>query len=233
MSPNTGMSEDERRELIARQHRALYGNESKLYSPDSATSPTADASSQRRQSQDVRVGSSLSGPAGGARGVSPLAFDPFAGKSPTGVESSVQMPPRDLPKSPVSNSSSSPNPASFGLIDNAQQSSRTSASSPSGSPPLVQGGKQTLAGAVPIGTRPPQPAVVASLNKRTTTPLPSPLSYGLHANEQHPKAERSASTASTAENAISGLGASWTSNGSSGWGGASKNSLGVQASVWG
>ena len=227
MSPNTGMSEDERRELIARQHRALYGNESKLYSPDSAAA-------QRRQSQDVRVGS-ISGAS--ARGASPLAFDPFQ-QPQTGDQPAVQMPPRDLPKSPNSTSSPSSNAPSggFSLIDNAAQSSRTSASSPSASPPLSQGAKQsaTAAGAVPIGTRPAQPAAVTGLNKRSTTPLPSPLSYGFSANGENGKTERSASAASNvADNTISGLGASWTSNGSSGWGGAPKNTRGVQASVWG
>ena len=227
MSPNTGMSEDERRELIARQHRALYGNDSNLYSPDGT--PT-----QRRQSQDVRVGS-ISGVSG--RGASPLAFDPFQ-QPQTGAtgEPVVQMPSRDLPKSPNSNASPSSNAASagFSLIDTAQQSSRTSASSPSASPPLNQGGKQaTAAGVVPIGTRPPQPAAVTGLNKRSTTPLPSPLSYGFNANGEKAKTERSASAASSvADNTISGLGASWASNGS-GWGGAPKNTLGVQASVWG
>lgn len=254
MSPNT-MSEDERRELIARQHRALYGNESTLYNPDGTPTAAgaagaggvtggATAGDHRRQSQDVRVGS-LSGPAG-PRGASPLAFDPFLAQGQSGAESAVQMPPREgvaIPKSPISASSPQSNPTTFGLIDNAQQSSRTSVSSSSGSPPLSQGGKQstTAAGAVPIGTRPVQSA------KRSTTPLPSPLSYGYSASQPNGKTERSASTVSgagaaaaaaaaaaataSAEKPISGLGASWASNGS-GWG-ASKNSLGVQASVWG
>ncbi|KAL1305783.1 hypothetical protein AAFC00_003949 [Neodothiora populina] len=233
MSPNTGMSEDERRELIARQHRALYGNDSNLYSPDSAANAPA---AQRRQSQDVRVGSTSSGGPVGPRGASP--FDAFSAQQTAqpGTESVVQMPPRDLQKSPTSTSPSS-NPTSFGLIDNAQSSARTSVSSRSGSPPVAQGVKQmsTAAGAVPIGTRPPQPAAVSGLNKqRATTPLPSPLSYGFNAGGENGKTERSASAASNITNAdkpISGLGASWASNGS-GWG-ASKNSLGVQASVWG
>jgi len=230
------MSEDERRELIARQHRALYGNESNLYSPDSPEA--AAAASQRRQSQDVRVGS-LNGPAG-TRGASPLAaFGPFGGVQAQsgggGAEPVVQMPSRDLPKSPNSVTSPSSNPASqFGLIDQStQHSSRTSVSSPS--PPLTQGAKSTAAGVVPIGTRPVQPAAVSSIKGRSTTPLPSPLSYGFNAGEGNAmaKTERSASAASSvaADKPISGLGASWASN-SSGWG-ASKNPLGVQASVWG
>lgn len=244
MSPNTGMSEDERRELIARQHRALYGNESNLYSPEGAAAAANAAAAQRRQSQDVRVGS-VSGPAG-PRGASP--FDSFgaqaaaaaAAAQANGGETAVQMPPRDLPKSPNSASSPSSNPTSFNLIDNAQQqSSRTSVSSPSGSPPLGQSAKQqqqqptTAAGVVPIGTRPAQPAAVSSLNKRSTTPL-SPLSYGFNAGGEQVKTERSASAASSvaADKPISGLGASWSSS-NGGWGAASKNPLGVQASVWG
>ena len=65
MSPNT-MSEEERRELIARQHRALYGDNSTLYN--------ADGTAARPNSQDARV------PAG-ARGVSPMAFDPFSAQA--------------------------------------------------------------------------------------------------------------------------------------------------------
>src|ERR1700761_9104990 len=62
MSPNTGMSEEERRELIARQHRALYGNDSNLYSDQTS----------RPGSQDARVATTM-----GVRGGSPLAYDPF------------------------------------------------------------------------------------------------------------------------------------------------------------
>lgn len=217
LSPNTGMSEDERRELIARQHRALYGNDSAMY-PEGGAPPN---SNPRRQSQDVRVGNTSAG-----RGASPLAFDPFGSQQQSGAsaESAVQMPPRDgMPKSPNSTSSPSSNPTTFSLIDNAAQSSHTSISSPGGSPPLVQGGKQTTtaAGTVPIGTRPAQaPAGPPGLNKRSTTPLASsPLN----------PSQRSTSAASNP--AVPGLGASWSSNNGV-WGG-SKNTLGVQASVWG
>src|SRR4051794_841338 len=83
MSPNT-MSEEDRRELIARQHRALYGNDSTLYGNNS----------NQQSSQDARVSTSMA-----ARNNSPLAFDPFgmqgqSGQS-AGNEGAVQMPPRD------------------------------------------------------------------------------------------------------------------------------------------
>lgn len=68
MSPTT-MSEEDRRELIARQHRALYGDNSSLYNADGT----------RAQGQDARV------PSGG-RGPSPLAYDPFGAQAQAGAE---------------------------------------------------------------------------------------------------------------------------------------------------
>ncbi|KAI9659443.1 MAG: hypothetical protein M1821_001701 [Bathelium mastoideum] len=250
MSPNT-MNEEERRELIARQHRALYGNDSNIY-------PGGDNTTPRQAPQDARVPTS----AGGARGNSPLAFDPFGTQKPSSAtaEPSVQMPVRDQQsqkQDPAAlakqtsrrNSNSSPSssqPTSFGLFDAAQQqSSRTSTSSPGGSPPLQGGPKSAgAAGPAPIGTRPTQQSQSQAgttgsgpgLNKRSTTPLPSPLSYGLSANEQSNAAnERSTSAASNPSGAgVSdkgvGLGG-WGSN-SGVWGTTGKN-LGVQASVWG
>ncbi|OCL07811.1 hypothetical protein AOQ84DRAFT_377349 [Glonium stellatum] len=241
MSPNA-MSEEERRELIARQHRALYGNESALY---------GNESSNRTSSQDARVATT-----GAGRGNSPLAFDPFGMQSQNAsAEGAVQMPPRDQMPSKDSNSgtqrsranstsSPSSNPTtSFSLFENARQSSRTSTSSPGGSPPRQGGAKaSTGAGVAPIGTRPAaqnqgQPAG-ATLNKRSTTPLPSPLSYGCSASEQHNgnnsnSNERSTSASSNPASSVAdkGVGLGWGSN--SGVWGPSKNTLGVQASVWG
>ncbi|KAK7519189.1 hypothetical protein IWZ03DRAFT_359375 [Phyllosticta citriasiana] len=242
MSPNA-MSEEERRELIARQHRALYGENSTLY-PDS-----------RQPSQDVRVQTSLAG-----RGTSPLAFDPFGMSAPTkqGGEPPVQMPPRDGKDAGVgaqrsrANSTSSPasnQAASFSLFETAQQSSRTSNSSPTGGSPPRQGGvgikAPGSAGVAPIGTRPVQPSgqvANPALSKRSTTPLPSPLSYGFTVSDQHHAAAAAAAAAGTSAASnpssatdkntaatVSGLG--W--GGNSGVWGSSKGSLGVQASVWG
>ncbi|CAD0039817.1 unnamed protein product [Aureobasidium pullulans] len=183
----TTMSEDERRDLIARQHRALYGNESALYpTPEAAA---AAAAAVRRASQDVRgsisgdVRASISGASRG--GASPLAFDPFHG------EPAVQMPPRDgvmLPKSPNSASSPQSNPTTFGSL---------------------------------LGeTQHVQPL-----------PLPSPLSFGFSANEQA-RNERSTSAGPNGSVADKGVSlGSWGSN--SGVWGSAKNSLGVQAPVWG
>lgn len=218
MSPNA-MNEDERRELIARQHRALYGETSTLYN----NNPTS--------SQDVRVQSSAA-----ARGASPLAFDPFGTQAQNGPgDAAVQMPPRgdkdvasgaqEARANGNSSPSSSQNPA-FNLFD-AQQSSRTSNSSPNGSPP-VPGPKANGSGVAPIGTRPQnqnlhQPTG-ASLNKRATSPLPSPLGYNSYnASEQTSSASMNPSTTVTDKGVGIWNNGPWSNT----------PTQGVQASVWG
>jgi hypothetical protein len=221
MSPNT-MNEDERRELIARQHRALYGENSQLYN----NNPTS--------SQDVRVQSS-----GAGRGASPLAFDPFGMQAQNG-EATVQMPPRGdkdtagVAQEARANSNSSPssnqNPA-FTIFD-PQQASRTSNSSPGGSSPPLQGqNKSNGSGVAPIGTRPSQglqqPAG-APLGKRANSPLPSPLGYNSYnASEQHNAATTSSSKNPSSTVTDKGVGI-W---GSGPW--SNTPNQGVQASVWG
>ena len=235
MSPSTStsMSEDDRRDLIARQHRALYGEKSNMYNNDPNTS--------RPTSQDARVSSAT-----GLRGSSPLAFDPFGNGGQKSGEPAVQMSSRDGAQNKDSgapgtqrsraNSPSSPssNPTtSFSLFEKGQQSSRTSNSSPGGSPPR-QGAKATPTGGVaPIGTRPNQNQAQGSNNmqKRATTPLPSPLSYGYTASDSNNNNERSTSVSSNPPSDNKGVGLGWGSN--SGVWGNSKGSLGVQASVWG
>lgn len=222
MSPNA-MNEEERRELIARQHRALYGETSTLYN----NNPTS--------SQDVRVQTS-----GAGRGPSPLAFDPFGMQAQNvSGEAAVQMPPRgdkdatSGAQEARANGNSSPassQPPAFSLFD-AQQASRTSNSSPSGGSPPVSGPKANGSGVAPIGTRPStnqhQPAG-APLGKRATTPLPSPLSYSSYnASEQNNTATTSASLNPSSTVTDKGVGI-WN-NGP--WGNASNQ--GVQASVWG
>jgi len=238
LSPNA-MSEDERRELIARQHRALYGDSSNLYG--------SEGSSSRPLSQDARVNPGMTG----VRGNSPLTYDAFGMPGQATAESAVQMPSREGKDTMAgagqtrsrANSTSSPasNPnASFSLFDNAQQSSRTSNSSPGGGSPPAQGSKTNASGAgvAPIGTRPAPASSQApnpGLSKRSTTPLPSPLSYGFSAAEQNNSNDRSTSASSNSNNNVTDKGASslggWGSN--SGVWGAPKNTLGVQASVWG
>lgn len=216
------MSEEDRRELIARQHRALYGDNSALYG--------AEGGAPRPQSQDVRVSSA-------GRGPSPLAFDPYGAQSQTGMEGAVQMPPRDRGNNTASPVSAQTTQQSYSLLSDAQQSSRTSDSSPGGSPPPSQGQKGGASGVAPIGTRPTQAQnSVGGLNKRSTTPLtPSSLSYGFNADSRNPdsaKDERSTSAASNpppVDKSVSGLGG-WGTN-SAVWG--SGKNLAVQPSVWG
>jgi hypothetical protein len=206
MSPNANaMSEDERRELIARQHRALYGESASLYNSNNPTS-----------SQDVRV-------SGAGRGQSPLAFDPFGMQAPNASgESSVQMPSRGdkdavgaTQEARANQSSPSSNQGpTFGLFDNAQQASRTSNSSPGGSPPR-QGPKSNGSGVAPIGTRP-------------TTPLPSPLSYSYNANEQANN-NMTTSASLNPSSTVTDKGVGMWNKGP--WSNAP--SQGVQASVWG
>ena len=217
------MSEEDRRELIARQHRALYGDNSSLYG--------AEGSAPRPQSQDVRVSNS-------GRGQSPLAYDLYGAQNQPGAEGAVQMPPRDRGNSAASPVSNQTTQQSFNLLSDAQQSSRTSNSSQGGSPPPGQGQKGGVPGVAPIGTRPAQaPNSAGGLNKRSTTPLtPSSLSYGFSAEQNAGNAtkdERSTSAASNpplADKGVSGLGG-WGSN--SGVWGSGKNTLAVQPSVWG
>jgi hypothetical protein len=230
MSPNTGMSEDDRRELIARQHRALYGAESSIY-------PNEPATSHSLLSQDARVTAGTV--SGGLRNGSPLAYDPYALPSGPGAvtESAVTMPVRDGKDGASGNSrsranstsspSSNPN-GSYNLYDGPQQSSRTSASSPGGSPPLNAKPSSSGANVAPIGTRPttsqqtggPAPS---GIQKRSTTPLPSPLSYGFSAEQGQTEKNP------TQDEKMNNIRGGWGNSGV--WG--RKGSLGVQAKVWG
>ena len=250
MSPNT-MNEDDRRELIARQHRALYGNEGASYYD--GTNFGDESHTPRPNGQASASGNTASG-----RGLSPLAYNAFGmsqeqdqnqslcGEANQQHSSNDQTAKGPSPKPPQSrsraNSTSSPvsNTQSFRVFENAaQQSSRTSNSSPGGSPPRqVKASAAPIgSGVAPIGTRPIQgQAINPALNKRSTTPLPSPLSYGFAPSESVPTSttanERSTSAASNPqsgakESSISNM--NWGSN-SGVWG---KTPLGVQASVWG
>ncbi|RDW66880.1 hypothetical protein BP5796_09629 [Coleophoma crateriformis] len=233
MSPGSGMSEEERRELIARQRSALYGE---------GTSGFAE-NGQFEENGTPRPGTQGSGnqSATGIRGHSPLAFDHYNAQANPGqaenaaTQDSQQAQAQGQQRSRA-NSTSSPssNPtSSFSLFESANahvQSSRTSTSSPGGSPPRngANKGLPSAPGVAPIGTRPAQ-APNPALNKRSTTPLPSPLSFGFAANSEESSGDKTGRTASAASNPNEGLG--WGSK-SAVWG-AQKNSLGVQASVWG
>lgn len=232
------MNEEDRRELIARQHRALYGNESGNLGDESHTPRAANPTSGNISA--------------GGQGPSPRSYDPYAmGKSAAqgaiaeavgqfniNESGPAEPSPKPLQGRPRADSTSSPasNPPSqnFSLFENAaQQSSRTSTSSPGGSPPRQA--KTSNPGVAPIGTRPTQNAN-PTLTKRSTTPSPSPLGYGFTNNDnQNLNAnsngnERSTSAASNPSNskdASVGAGPTW-GTGSAVWGNKS-----LQASVWG
>ncbi|KAJ9295501.1 hypothetical protein DTO271G3_5957 [Paecilomyces variotii] len=250
LSP-AAMSEESRRDLIARQHRALYGSDSPAFFPPGGLSD--DASRPDNQTSSTPTS------AAGARGPSPRGVDAFglqsgsidsAAQGAAGAIAARQSPSR-------ANSTSSPssgvNPA-YGMYDGAIEQPVTSTSSPggAGSPSSRQMSKSAAApiGSVgPIGSRPQQTvagqAANPALNKRSTTPLPSPLGYGFAPNEAATTTaagnERSMSSASNPSTSVApSSGSKDASSGgvSLGWGNSSgvwgsKNSLGVQASVWG
>lgn len=258
LSP-AAMSEESRRELLARQHRALYGNDSPAYFPPGGFSD--DGHSNRAENATSGTPTSATG---GVRGPSPRGVDPFGlgqtqgsnsadgiGQGATATSSAGRQSPSRA------NSTSSPstgaNP-SYSLYDSNAEQPVTSTSSPGGadSPSSRQLSSKTTTAPIgsvgPIGSRPSQQTATSqapnpALNKRSTTPLPSPLGFGFAPNESASSAapgnERSTSSASNPstsahasgkENSSNSVGLGW-GNGSGVWG--SKNALGVQASVWG
>ena len=250
MSPGS-MTEEERRELIARQRAALYGPESGAHNDDGLN---IDENGNPRQMNNGPASVN----AGSTRGPSPLSFDPFAISNQNGNDSTpIQTPGGDhhqsaattanSPSRSRTNSASSPSSksANFNLFDNqqAQGNNRTSASSPGGSPPRGNqssrgpNGSMAPGGVAPIGTRPSSQSQAqnpALSNKRSTTPLPSPLSYGFSNEDPFngmPK-ERSSSAASNQSGAnTNGQEPSNIPNwGSKVWGG--KTGLGSVTSVW-
>lgn len=227
------MSEEGRRELIARQHRALYGNEA---SPNMEGNFGGESARPDTQGSNVPTSS-----AGNMRGPSPRPLDGFGmqgqgmsgeNASQAGSSSAQQQDARaDSTASPASGNA----PAGFGAFDQVtQQSSHTSTSSPGGESPNRQATKAATApiGSAmgPIGSRPTQQqAPNPALNKRSTTPLPSPLSYGFASSQTSGVDERSTSASSNPPNAPKepNVGLGW-GNSSGVWG--NKNSL---QGVWG
>ena len=226
------MSEEERRELIASQRDRLYGQgafaEGNAFDENGTPRPTTQSSGSQS--------------ATAMRGHSPLAFDHFnaqasqeQGTNPE-PQSATQAPGQQRSRANSTSSPSSNPTSSFSIFEStAQQSSRTSTSSPGGSPPR-QGKAATSSGVAPIGTRPAQAANPVLAKQRSTTPLPSPLSYGFAANSEESEQKdgnraTSASSSNPPQNQSQqqDVGLGWGSKGGV-WG---KNSLGVQASVWG
>ena len=243
MSPGS-LSEDDRRSHISQQRGALYGE-----------GPFAEGGSGGYGEEAPGPRPGFPGPQAGPaalRGHSPLTYE-YGRTPPLHQDAGAQ--PTAEPARANSNTSPQSNPGSKGIYDTpaAQQSTRTSASSPAGgSPPHHSGpaSKPPQGSVAPIGTRPsisaasgvgaapPNPA----LGKRATTPLPSPLSQGYVAagNENEAGAPAAAAAAANAANAANpaSAGAEGPSVGLSGWGArpngwGGKPGLGVQASVWG
>lgn len=155
ISPS-GMSEEARRELIARQRSALYGE-----------GPFAQAGGYVDETGTPRPGMPSS-----IRGGSPPAYE--AGPQPPNEPLSAG--PRDRASNNVSPASNPP-----GNRGPLEQTSRTSNSSPGG-----ENGKAIAAKTVaPIGTRPSAPSSQGpsnpTLQRQSTTPLPSPLNQSYHA----------------------------------------------------
>ncbi|KAL2813804.1 hypothetical protein BDW59DRAFT_178120 [Aspergillus cavernicola] len=236
-SSPAAVSEESRRDLLARQHRALYGNESPAFFPpgnfaDDGSRPESQA---------------------GVRGASPRSIDPFSPGSIQGSADTLAQGnagPSALQSPSRANSTSSPssgiNPV-FGMYEGVDQpvtsTSSPGADSPSSRQPHPKPNAGTIGSVGPIGSRliqqtGPAQAPNPALNKRSTTPLPSPLGFGFvpgeSANDRSMSSASNAATSATgpsnAKDTSGGVALGW-SNSSGVWG--SKTGLGVQASVWG
>lgn len=178
------MSEEETRDLIARQRSALYGEGS-----------FAEKGGYVDETGAVRAGGPPPNGPGSRRGHSPLAYDMGRGSGPTNADANTPVSTTDggpgvgLPNEQGSRSNSSGSPSNLTANKNAfdgavaQAASRTANSSPGGSPPrqdLPAGPKpsQPSATVAPIGTRPSGTTPGGGNTKRSTTPLASPGGWG-------------------------------------------------------
>ena len=157
MSPST-LSEEGRRELIARQHRALYGPDGSAFSPHGAYNQESGSGDMNAQNQGP-------GPQG-MRGASPRGMDPFG-----------------MPQQPDNNQQQGPEGKTTTSPQSHQQTGAPSPPSGDDSGHTRTISKSTtapnLGGMGPIGSRPNQQHMSGqSLNKRTTSPLPTSISYG-------------------------------------------------------
>lgn len=173
------MSEEETRELIARQRSALYGE-----------GPFADKAGYIDENGVIRTGAP--GPSGPSsiRGPSPLTFDGVSRAPPSGEAGTPASAsgPTAAPTEPASRPQSTTSPQTAGptnrVFDNAVGSqTRTSTSSPTGASPsrdYGSGAKPGQAGpaVAPIGTRPSGTPTATASSKRSTTPLASPSANG-------------------------------------------------------
>ncbi|SPO00068.1 uncharacterized protein DNG_02920 [Cephalotrichum gorgonifer] len=175
-----GMSEEETRELIARQRSALYKE-----------GPFAEKNGYVDENGVIRPGiPTHSGPAS-LRGASPATYD--LGRNLPGnpesasIAESAQNTAQEVASRPNSTTSPQSNSTnSKAVFDSTigQPANRTSTSSPGGSPPRQElpgapkSGQSGGATVAPIGTRPSGTPVTNSSAKRSTPPLASPGSWG-------------------------------------------------------
>lgn len=182
MSPST-LSEEGRRELIARQRQALYGNEAPGFHPQGAFSDDGS-----NPSGNVPTS------AGGPRGNSPRGMDAFG--MPTQSNQGEGNASADNNRMEKGNSPTSGNVPSqqFGL---PQKASTPPAGDEGHSRSMSKSTTAPVGGGMgPIGSRPSQNQGPAQgINKRSTTPL---YSFGASNNDQ--SAERAPSSNSNANN---------------------------------
>ncbi|KAL1861857.1 hypothetical protein VTK73DRAFT_6890 [Phialemonium thermophilum] len=235
LSPGS-MSEDERRELIARQRSALYGD---AHFAESATGgfDETGAAPPRGVLPGPVVTQNVSA---ALRGHSPLTYE--YGRTPPlhGAEA-----PGSQQQTPIEGGagaqSAGPNQRSRTNSNASPQSNPTSNKGVFDGPASTQQQQQQQQqhkvgqAVAPIGTRPSAAPAAGAANKRSTTPLPSPLSQGYNAPGS---SDDNAPLTSGAPSNPSSATADGPGVGLSGWGGrpgvwGNKSGLGVQASVWG
>lgn len=223
------MSEDDRRELIARQRSALYGE-----GPFAETGGYVDEAGVTRPGVPAAVVPAQSS----IRGGSPLAYDYGRLPQSDGAVTGTDINRATSNSSPHSNAPSSK--AIFDPSQSVQQSVRTSSSSPGGSPahqgaagaPIGTKPNQSSSLVAPIGTRPggtPASATHTSSLKRAISPLASPLGRVPGTGEDVAQAGSAGTSNPPAASADAPVGlGNW---GRGGWGG--KSGLQTSTSVWG
>lgn len=138
------MNEEERRELIARQHRALYGDGASLYSPDGSRPVSQDARVMAGQQAPTPNFDNYGAPQGS---VDPNVAGQQSGDKPTTAASTFAM--FDATQQPARTSTSSPSAdaaagAGVGLIGSrVPQVAGLKRNSPPSSSPLGFGAKAT------------------------------------------------------------------------------------------
>lgn len=219
LSPG-GVSEDARRDLIARQRSALYGE-----GPFGESAGYIDETGTPRQGLPAHTG----GPSS-MRGPSPRAYE-YGRNVPAHSDAGPQASADQQRERTSSNASPQSNPP--GPKGPLEQANRTSNSSPGGGSP--QNGKSAAGKTVaPIGTRPSissssQGPVNPALARQSTTPLPSPLNHGYNAPGS---GDTATSAGASNPNSTAASGNEGTA-GLSGWGQRAGWGPKAQTSVWG